>query len=352
MSIWDKTLQNKPRLQALFGRIGRRKGPVPASRAGGDEHTRWSKAGIDLKDSSGPYACQRLRQPRFSAVVQSEFKISKQDKLFAIGSCFARGIESVLKGRGFRVESAATDFDRFSIGGNKKVTALGFTNKYTTYSMLNELSWALDPTLKFPEASLVDLDGNRCIDPHINPTLEVTDRAGTLERRRIIQDVNARIRDCRVVFMTLGLVEVWYDKEAEVHLNTTPTRDMLRRHPGRYEFTASNYLQNMENMEQLHALLIRHGHPQLQMVVTTSPVPLNATFTGQDIVVANTYSKSTLRAVAQDFAAGHDNVQYFPSYEIVMNSQRDMAWEDDLRHVKGAMTQHVMDLFMRNFVEG
>ncbi|HLW75166.1 MAG TPA: GSCFA domain-containing protein, partial [Gammaproteobacteria bacterium] len=232
-----------------------------------------------------------------------------------------------------------------------KVTALGFTNKYTTYSMFNELSWALDPVAKFPEKSLVDLDAERCIDLHINPTLKVVDRAGTLERRRVIQAVNARIRDCQVVFLTLGLVEVWYDKEADVYLNTTPTIEVRERFPGRYEFAVSNYLQNLDNLEKLHGLLTAYGHPDLRIVVTTSPVPLNATFTGQDIVVANTYSKSTLRAVAQDFAVAHDNVQYFPSYEVVMNSDRELAWEDDLRHLKGAMTNHVMDYFMHNFVE-
>ncbi|MGE5625980.1 MAG: GSCFA domain-containing protein [Bacillota bacterium] len=352
MGILEKTLENRPRLGAIFGRLGRRHTAAAAAKVSAPEYTRWSKAGTDPKDPQGPYACQRLRQPRFAAVVKPTFHISKQDKLFAIGSCFARGIESALKARGFQVESAAKDFDRFSTVGDKKVTALGFTNKYTTYSMLNELGWALDPAARFPEASLVDLDAKRCIDPHINPTLEVVDRAGTLERRRIIREVNARIRECRVVFLTLGLVEVWYDTLAEVHLNTTPTKEMQERFPGRYEFAATNYLQNLDNMERLYALLKQYGHPELQMVVTTSPVPLNATFTGQDIVVANTYSKSTLRAVAQDFAAAHDNVQYFPSYEIVMNSERDMAWEDDLRHVKGPMTNFVMDLFMRNFVAG
>ena len=326
--------------------------PKKPPQKGAAPHTRWSAAGIDLKDATGPYAAQRLRQPRFFAVVKPEFRIDRSDKLFAIGSCFARGIESALKGRGFQVESAATDFDRFSTVDGKKVTALGFTNKYTTYSILNELSWALDPEAKFPEASIVDLDERRSVDPHINPTLPVVDRAGTLERRRIIQAVNARLRDCRVLFMTLGLVEVWFDRQAQVHLNTTPSPEMRARDPSRYEFKVSNYLQNMENLEQLYALLQRFGHPELQIVVTTSPVPLNATFTGQDIVVANTYSKSTLRVVAQDFAAAHPNVQYFPSYEIVMNSRRELAWEEDLRHVQGAMTQHVMDQFMRGFVEG
>ncbi|HSN17267.1 MAG TPA: GSCFA domain-containing protein [Gammaproteobacteria bacterium] len=326
--------------------------PKPPNKPTPNLHTRWSAAGIHLKDSNGPYAAQRLRQPRFFAAVQPEFRIARGDKLFAIGSCFARGIESALKNRGFQVESAAKDFDRFNTVAGQKVTALGFTNKYTTYSIFNELSWALDPDAKFPEASLVDLDEKRTIDPHINPTLQVVDRAGTLERRRIIQDVNSRLKGCRVLFMTLGLVEVWYDRHAEVHLNTTPIREMRELDPKRYEFMVSNYIQNMENLENLYALLKRFGHPELQIVVTTSPVPLNATFTGQDIVVANTYSKSTLRAVAQDFASAHANVQYFPSYEIVMNSQRELAWEDDLRHVRGAMTQHVMDQFMRGFVDG
>jgi len=316
------------------------------------EYARWSKPGTDPKDPAGPYACQRLRNPRFTTVVEPEFRISKQDRLFAIGSCFARGVENALKARGFQVESAAKDFDHFTIVGDKKVTALGFTNKYTTHSMLNELSWALDPATRFPETSLVDLDAERCIDPHINPTLTVTHHAGTLERRRIIREVTHRIGDCQVVFLTLGLVEVWYDTQAEVHLNTTPTQEMQRLYPGRYEFMTSNYLQNMDNLERLYTLLSAHGRPDLRIIVTTSPVPLQATFTGQDIVVANTYSKCTLRAVAQDFAAAHENVQYFPSYEIVMNSERDQAWEDDLRHVKGAMTNHVMDVFMRNFVQG
>lgn len=314
-------------------------------------HTRWSQKEIDCKDASGPYACQRLRRPRFTAVVKSKFKISKQDRLFAIGSCFARGIEQAFKGRGFQVESVASEFNQFTNVTGNRVTALGFTNKYTTYSILNELGWALDASIPFPEASLVDLDGQRCLDPHINPTLSVTDRAGTLARRKILQQVNERIRDCRVVFITLGLVEVWFDQKAQVYLNTTPTQEMQKLHPGRYVFKVSNYVENMQNMENLHALMSRHGHPELQMVVTTSPVPLNATFTDQDVVVANTYSKAILRVVAQDFAAAHDNVQYFPSYEMVMNSQRDMAWEDDLRHVQGSMAQHIMNVFMQHYVE-
>ena len=51
------------------------------------------------------------------------------------------------------------------------------------------------------------------------------------------------------------------------------------------------------------------------------------TFSTMDIVVANTWAKSLLRAVAQEWASAHPNVDYFPSYEIVQNSDRAAVWE-------------------------
>ena len=312
----------------------------------------WHKSGADPHAPGGLYAFQRLREPYFIPYAGNSFKLAKSDAVFAIGSCFARGIESALKVRGFRVESAATDFDQFPVVGDRKVTALGFTNKYTVHSILNEFRWALDPAAHFPQESLVDMDGGHCVDPHINPTLQATDRAGTLERRRIIREVNARVSHCRAVLLTLERVEGWYDVEAGVHLNTTPSRGMKQLFPGRYRPVTSNHHETLQALEGVHALLTAHGHPDFRIVVTTSPIPLQATHSGRDVVVANAYSKATLRAASQDFASAHPNVEYFPSYEMVVNSERDLAWEEDLKHVKGLMTNRIMDLFMHSFVAG
>jgi len=98
-------------------------------------------------------------------------------------------------------------------------------------------------------------------------------------------------------------------------------------------------------------LLTRYGHPDIRIVITVSPVPLMATFSKMDVVAANAYGKSLLRTVAEEWAAAHDNVDYFPSYEIVQNSNREAAWEPDLRHVTGAAVQHIMDLFVREYIE-
>ncbi|MEO5753704.1 MAG: GSCFA domain-containing protein [Chthoniobacterales bacterium] len=310
---------------------------------------RWHRRDEPVDNPQGEFAFQRLRQPFFAPLILPKFKIQRSDNLFAIGSCFARGIEKALLARKMSVLSAAPEFASFATV-SKEVTGLGFTNKYNTFSILNELRWALEPEGEFPAESIAELDGGLCYDPHINPTLPLADRSETLRRRSILTEVNSRVASCRVLIITLGLVELWRDTEADLMINTTPPPEAISRYPGRYEFQVSSFSENMRNLEQVHEILSRFGHPDFQVIVTVSPVPLMATFTEQDVVVANTFSKSLLRTVAQEWATAHPNVHYFPSYEMVMNSARDVAWLEDLRHVQGRLVNHIMDAFLEHYV--
>ena len=314
----------------------------------------------DHDDPAGKYAFQRLRRTWFTPKVDPKFTLRRDDKFYAIGSCFARGIESSLKRLNIEVESAAPEFAKLQ-PAKKQVSGLGFTNKYNTYSILNELRWSLDPEAVFPLESIVQLTNTTWYDPHTNPTLNFTGLEETLERRALIQAVTRRIRDCRAVIVTLGLAEVWRDIEADVFVNCTPldvaytlkpdaSPPLSKPQPNRYEFHLTSFAENWANLEALHALLSQYGHPDVHILVTVSPVPLMNTFSSMDIVVANTWAKSLLRAVAQEWATAHKNVDYFPSYEIVQNSDRAVAWERDLRHVRGAGVQHIMELFLRDYI--
>jgi len=310
----------------------------------------WYKDGIDPNDQTGKYACQRLRQTWFTPQLNPKFKLRRDDKFYAIGSCFARGLENSLAGHNIVVESAAPEFAKLQ-PANREASGLGFTNKYNTYSILNELHWALDPDAQFPGESIVQLTNTTWYDPHTTPTLHFVGLEETLERRALIQTVTKRIKDCSAVILTLGLAEVWRDVQADVFVNCTPIPSLFETQPNRYEFHLTNFAENLANLEAVHALLSRHGHPDFHIVVTVSPVPLMNTFSTMDIVVANTWAKSLLRAVAQEWAAAHGNVDYFPSYEIVQNSDRAAAWEPDLRHVKGVGALHIMELFLQKYLE-
>jgi hypothetical protein len=294
-------------------------------------------------------ALTRLAQPFFVPVVERAFTLHRTDRVYTIGSCFARGLESALRHRGFQVESAAGDFSSFAGGTHRGLSSDGFTNRYTPPSILNELRWALDPASPFPVEALVPLEDGTYADPYTNPTFVWGDLEETLRRRRVITDVTRRITGCRLVVITLGLIETWLDTHTGLYTNMTPPVDP--RDPDRFVFHVLTQEQVRETLAGVHELLSAYGHPELEIVTTTSPVPLNATFTGQDVVVANMHSKSLLRTAASEWAAAHANVHYFPSYEIVMYSDRGLAWEADGRHVRGEVAHRIMELFCATHLE-
>jgi len=294
------------------------------------------------------YAFDRLGSDFFNVHCVPRFSLSAEGYYFMIGSCFARGLESVLAGNGFTVRSVSKEFDRFNHSGVG--TPLGATNRYNTGAILNEFRWALDPASPFPEQAVVDIDGELSFDPHMNPTLKLADRATTLERRNIYTGVMRQVATADVIIITLGLVEVWYDTRVGVVTNVTPDPRVVRQDPERFVFRRLTYVENLDNLEAVHALLAEFGKAGHKIIVTVSPVPLMTTFTDEDVVVANSYSKNTLRAVATDFMERHDNVDYFPSYEIVMNTDPKAAWIPDRRHVRGDLANQIMKLFISRWI--
>lgn len=161
-----------------------------------NEPRTWSKDNADPDDPAGQHAFQRLRHPWFAPKLNPKFRLPRDDSFYAIGSCFARGIEHSLKSLSIAVESAAPEFVKLQ-PAQRQVSGLGFTNKYNTHSILNELRWSLDPDAVFPLESIVQLTNTTWYDPHTNPTLNLTGLEETLERRALIQAVTKRIRCCR-----------------------------------------------------------------------------------------------------------------------------------------------------------
>jgi tetratricopeptide (TPR) repeat protein len=113
-----------------------------------------------------------------------------------------------------------------------------------------------------------------------------------------------------------------------------------------------DYHDVLVELEAIHRLLASHGHPDFKLLLTVSPVPLNATFRPIDVMAANAYSKAVQRAAAESFVLAHDNVDYFPSYEMVIMSDRRLAFEKDNRHVQGPMVDRVVDRFLHAYAPG
>jgi hypothetical protein len=86
------------------------------------------------------------------------------------------------------------------------------------------------------------------------------------------------------------------------------------------------------------------------MILTVSPVPLIATYEDQHVLVSNTYSKSVLRAAAEEISRRHSMCEYFPSYEMITGHHNQGAWyEADLRSVRAEGVEYVMHTFFKHY---
>ena len=112
------------------------------------------------------------------------------------------------------------------------------------------------------------------------------------------------------------------------------------------EFHLSTVGENFENLKAT-VRLIRSVRPDAPIVFTVSPVPLTATFTQQDVFVANMESKSTLRVAAAEVCRSFEGVHYFPSYEVC--TAIGDVYEADGRHIKRHVVQSIVKLFLAQF---
>jgi|GEM_PF-387227 Phytanoyl-CoA dioxygenase (PhyH)./GSCFA family. len=151
---------------------------------------------------------------------------------------------------------------------------------------------------------------------------------------------------CKVFVMTLGVNEVWRLKSDGTAFSRNPWRlasSLVERHIQTVEDNV-NDLQKMLDLWRSH-------NPDLKLILSVSPVPLLATFRGDDshVIASTCHSKSTLRLAAEEFVKRNRDVYYFPSYETVLYCTEN-PWEPDQRHVARHTVGKVMQLFDTMFV--
>lgn len=278
-------------------------------------HSRWPQRGT-------PNHLSPLAKPNFTP----GFRLPQGGTVFTIGSCFARNIERVLQEQGFKLPALDllnSEEDFKQIGNN-------VLNNYGAPSICNELTWAFEDDIN-EEACFYKV-GNGWVDLHLNNTMRPTELDRLRLRRRALNAAYRSIETCDAVIITLGLSEVWFDTRTGYYLNTAPRRTMLRADPDRFELHVLSYEETISSLRRSVELIRDKGRPDVRIVLTVSPVPMAATYRDVDVMVANTYSKSVLRSAAEDVVQSYDFVDYFPSYESIILSERQQAYQDDNIH--------------------
>ncbi len=302
-------------------------------------YARWAQASLDAAGESWP-------------LVQPTFGLSATDTIFTMGSCFARNIEEHLARLGCRIPMMDFRIPIEEWAGRPA----GVLNKFTPPAFRESLEWTArvhdrdgtviaDDCLPF----MFEVGEDKYLDLDILYTPPVS-KARSIERRQQMYDVFSSVFSAQCFVMTPGYIETWVDTRTGLHAAGVLKLKSFLRNLGRFKFEVRSYQACLDDL--LKSIdIVRDRNPDVKVLVTTSPVPLAVTFTGQDIRIANSYSKSVLRAVCGALPMLRSNVDYFPSYESAMFSSAAKVWADDNIHVHPSFVTKIAAKLLSVYVE-
>lgn len=277
------------------------------------------------------------------------FDIAPTDRIMTAGSCFAQHIARHLRASGFTVLDG-----ELAPGGLTPEIARTFGyalysarygNIYTARQLLQLVQEAIG---RFSPADPVWEKDGRFYDA-LRPSVE-PEGLDTPEEVRVHRDYHLRVvrrllRECDILVFTLGLTETWIHQESGTVYPTAPGTIAGRYDPLVHAFKNLSFAEVHDDFVRVRAILKRIN-PSVRFLLTVSPVPLTATAAGRHVLQSSTYSKAVLRAVAGQLQADFEDVDYFPSYEIITNpAARSGFFEPNLRSVEPDGVASVMRVF-------
>jgi hypothetical protein len=285
----------------------------------------------------------RFERPDLGITLEPSFTIRPGNRVFAMGSCFAQRIMEAMRLAGFPSTDAGLDL------------------KYNAMAMLQETRWSLRGG--FDQSYVARTTDGRWFNGHRHPA-----RPKASLEEALLPQISAQrtagkaIQSADVIVLTFGLVEAWRDKAKDVWLNETPPCSVVS-FPERFSVHQLTHAQCREAMISL-VREVQAVNPSAKFVCSVSPVPLKATFFGNDVLVSNMHSKSTQRSALAEAidslrASGGPQIDYFPSYELTMLApRRDDVWERHLpdgrpdgRHVRPDFVHRaILPLFLKTYV--
>lgn len=299
-------------------------------------------------------AAHRLTSGEFCLIDHHpKFQFGENMSFFPIGSCFVSHIANSLTERGYDVltNQLIIETEHFPDPQYNYENDIALI-KFTPHSMLNEMQANLG-NLKLPDHGLIDLQNGTYWNPQLHKIMPTSLDINLDIQSRVRKTVSS-IVNADVVFITLGLTETWFDSQLGIAINENPLVVRELRHAtrdGRFEFRNVGFTETLETLDSLFSLVRTTSLKDVKFVLTVSPIPLVRTFSDRDIITANTFSKSILRTAAQTLADKYDWVDYFPSYEIVINSPREKTWRHNQRHIQSSMVEYIMQTFIDKYLK-
>lgn len=177
-------------------------------------------------------------------------------------------------------------------------------------------------------------------------------------------DFHRNLSSCELFIFSLGVVTSFFDRETGQFVlqkgegkgkGLAEGATLAELFVHRSTTLAENVANVRRTIDQLRTL-----NPDVKVVLTVSPVPLEGTYERRSAVLADCISKSTLRLAAEEILRGGDpDIYYWPSFEMVRWLGAHLAGKsgpppfaaDDgrTRHVSAWLQELIVDLFIEYF---
>lgn len=293
----------------------------------------------------------------FDPVVDVPFQISPEDKIVTAGSCFAQHVARYLTRSGFNhyvaepahpmvPETVASDH-------NYGLFSARYGNIYTARQLKQLLLRAYGDFT--PVAQHWAGTQGRVVDPfrpQIQPEGYLGPNELAVDRAQHLKAVRTAVEDMDFFVFTLGLTECWEDSRDGAVFPLAPGVAGGVYDPETVAY--KNFDQDETAQDLIFALeYIRAKNPKVKIILTVSPVPLNATYEPRHVFTSTTWSKAVLRIAAEQASQAFEDCCYFPSYEVITSPHvRGRYFAKDCREVLEAGVDHVMGLFFKHFAAG
>ncbi|NQZ75651.1 MAG: GSCFA domain-containing protein [Ekhidna sp.] len=242
-------------------------------------------------------------------IPSSPTKINIKDSILLMGSCFSTEIDNRLAENKFQSLSNpfGTIYNPISlfkllsnkVENNRIVESQGVFYHWDSHSVVSSLS----------KEKTVDL----------------------FQEKR--QETEAYIKQVNYLIITLGTAIVYEHKNSVVaNCHKIPNSEFSKRFLDQKEI--------IDSFSNLHKYLSRIND-KLEIILTVSPVRHQ-----KDGLIDNNRSKSILLDSTHKIADGYKNVNYFPSYEIVIDELRDYRfYKSDMVHPSEEAINYVWEQF-------
>jgi hypothetical protein len=285
-------------------------------------------------------------------IVKPKLVLTMDHKIATAGSCFAQHISRTLHKNGFNYYVSETAPENITNAEERNfgVFSARYGNIYTARQLIQLYDRAYGE-FNPAENYWVRHDG-KFVDP-FRPQIEPDgfNSIGDLDaaRKEHFASVRQLFETLDVFIFTLGLTESWRNKNDGAVYPLAPGVVAGVLDEDIHEFVNFSVADVVEDMNLFIQRLSR-VNPNAKMLITVSPVPLIATYEDRHVLVSTTYSKSVLRAAADEIVQRNLHCEYFPSYEIITGLHtKGCYFENDLRSVKAEGVEQVMGLFLSHY---